>query len=1252
MLSLSPAAAAQQWHSGDGCRWTELSPSASGRTGFTRQAPSTTGIAFTNVILEDRHLTNQIILNGSGVTCGDVDADGWCDVYLGSIDGPNKLFRNLGGWKFQDITEAAGVACAGLDTASVALTDVDGDGDLDLIVSSVGGGTHVFFNDGRGRFTELPQPAPLNPGLGAASMALADIDGDGDLDLYVANYRTVTLRDQPNTRFNFRIVDGKAVVSSINGRPLTDPDLTNRFVFKVRLGERGGTFSPEEQGEADVLLRNDGQGRFTPVPWSGGTFLDAEGHPLTRPPFDWGLSVMFHDLNGDRAPDLYVCNDFHTPDRIWLNDGQGRFRPLPSLAIRQTPLSCMGLDIGDVNRDGFPDIFTLDMLSPVHERRYMQRVELRPDIPPFGVVDYRQQSSRNMLQLNRGDGTFAEIAQLAGVEAAEWAWTPILFDVDLDGWEDLVVASGFERDGMNMDAIRQIETLKREKQLPPVEQLRLRKLFPRLETGPLAFRNRGDLTFEETTDAWGLRHKTVSQATALADLDNDGDLDFVVNNLNGAAGVFRNDTAAPRLAVRLKGQAPNTRGIGALVKIEGGPVAQSREMIAGGRYLSSDDPMLVFAAGPGPMRIEVLWRSGQRSVVPDARANRLYEIAESRAGVPPAQPASLAAVPPAPLFTDASSLLQHTHPEQPFDDFALQPLLPRRLSQLGPGVTWADLDGDGWDDLVIASGKGGHLAAFRNDGRGAFTRLTGPPFSQSVTRDQTTVLAWPRAPGQVVLLAGSANFEDGLALGACVRQYNLTAKTVDDSLPGHESSTGPLALADVDGDGQLDLFVGGRAIAGRYPEPASSLLFRGRADGKFMRDEENTKRLAKVGLVSSAVFSDLDGDGDPDLILACDWGPLRAFRNDNGALAPWDWKLTVADWAGRAGGTRAPGRRDAGPTLPLSQLTGWWNGVATGDFDGDGRLDIVASNWGRNSKYERFRDQPLRLFSGDLDGNGTVDLIEACFDPARNTLLPLQMPHQVAAAMPLVMERMGTCQAYARATLPQIYGDELQHARELQVRWLESTVFLNRGDHFEARPLPGEAQWAPAFAVCVGDLDGDGAEDVFLSQNFFGVPPETSRLDAGRGLWLRGDGRGGFTAVPGQASGLKVYGEQRGAALCDSDADGRVDLVVAQNAAETKLFRNTGAKPGLRVRLAGPPGNPTGIGAAVRLTFGARSGPVREIQAGSGYWSQHSAVQVLGLPEQPSQLLVRWPGGKTVTAPVPPGVRELTVDASGQVKPR
>jgi hypothetical protein len=335
--------------------------------------------------------------------------------------------------------------------------------------------------------------------------------------------------------------------------------------------------------------------------------------------------------------------------------------------------------------------------------------------------------------------------------------------------------------------------------------------------------------------------------------------------------------------------------------------------------------------------------------------------------------------------------------------------------------------------------------------------------------------------------------------------------------------------------------------------------------------------------------------------------------------------------------------------LGLAKFAGWWNGVTTGDIDGDGRLDIIGTNWGRNSKYERCRKRPLRLYYGDFVDDGSLQLLEAGFETALNKYMPLRMLDSVAKALPLLMERFPTHEAWADAGMDEALGDWQDRARYCEAGWLESTVFLNRGGHFEPRILPMEAQLAPAFAVCVADYDGDGKEDLFLSQNFFGVSSETSRYDAGRGLWLQGDGKGAFRAVPGQESGVRIYGEQRGASVGDFDQDGRVDLVVGQNQAETKLFHNISGKPGLRVRLEGSDGNPHGIGAVLRLKFKEQFGPVREIHGGSGYWSQDSPVLVLATPSEPTQIWVRWPGGDTVTADLPEGVREFIVNRAGTV---
>ncbi|MHB9009198.1 MAG: FG-GAP-like repeat-containing protein [Limisphaerales bacterium] len=1210
----------QAGEAGTGARAVALTLPATGRSGFTLLTPAQTGIEFTNHLPESRFVTNQVLPNGSGVAAGDVDGDGWCDLYFCGLSSSNRLYRNLGNGRFEAVTEAAGVGCSNLDSTGAAFADLDGDGDLDLVVNSIGAGTHLFFNDGQGRFT--PGSQLLNPGRGGTSLALADADGDGDLDLYVANYRTSTLMDAPGTRFTVKVVNGRPLVATINGRPPTDPEWTNRFRFKFELGAGGqGRFSREELGEPDVFLLNDGRGHFTPVSWTGGAFLDEDGRALTEPPFDWGLSVLFRDFNGDGRPDLYVSNDFATPDRFWLNQGQGRFRLAPRLALRQTSLASMAADAADLDRDGHDDLMVVEMLSREHSRRLTQRNVVQGETTAGTQIEGRPQYARNTVFRNRGDGSYAEIAQFAGLEASEWSWGPLFLDVDLDGFEDLLVTNGFERDNMNADVQARIHAAKAGRKLLTADELQLRRMFPRLNTANLAFRNRGDLRFEEVGRQWGFNTPTISQGACLADLDNDGDLEVIVNNLNAAAGVYRNESAAPRIAVRLRGRAPNTRGIGARIVVTGGPVPQSQQILGGGRYLSGDEAMRTFAAGTltNRLRIEVAWRGGRRSVVDDALPNHRYEIDEALA----LDASSSARVPdPRPVFEDVSRLLGHVHHDEPFDDWARQPLLPRGLSQSGPGVAWWDVDDDGWDDLLIGSGRGGVLACYRNDAKGGFQRVNQAPWNGPVTRDQTAILSGEAG----TVWVGSSNYEDGLATGAAVNVQAWGRDRVAEIIPAGGSSVGPLAMADYDGDGALDLFVGGRAIGGQYPLAAPSQCFRRQA-GRWVPDEANNLKLREVGLVNGAVWSDLDGDGWPDLVLACEWGPLRVFHNARGEL------------------------QEATSQLGLDGFTGWWNGVTAGDLDGDGRLDLIATNWGRNSKYERHRERPLRLDYGDPDGGGTMQLIEAYFEPGRNDYVPGRMLDLMARAMPFLTGQFPTHQAWAGTTVAEALGERRDRMRRHEARWLETTLFLNRGGRFEARPLPFEAQLSPAFAACVADYDGDGHEDVFLSQNFFAVDADTSRYDAGQGLWLRGDGRGGLRAVNAAESGIRVDGQQRGAAVGDFDGDGRVDLVVTQNGAETRLFRNREARRGLRVRLLGTASNPRGIGAVVRLKFGERLGPAREIHAGSGYGSQDAATLILGRPTEPTQVWVRWPGGETTLADVPAGAREIHVNRLGEVTP-
>ncbi len=1192
------------WLQHQGYRAAKLEVPAGGKTGFTLLQADQTGIRWTNQLSMERVEQRQNLMNGAGLAAGDYDGDGLCDLYFCNKEGANALLRNLGNWKFLDVASTAGVACTNQSSSGAVFADLNGDGRLDLLVSSFAGPNACFLNLGNGRFTNVTEAAGLLSRGGSTSMALGDVDGDGDLDLYVCNFGVeAILRD-----------GGTYSTRMVNGRPV----VTGRFAKRLKIID-GKIY---EFGEPDVLYLNDGQARFTPLAW-GASFLDEDGRPVTPPP-DFGLAVQVRDINGDGAPDIYVCNDFQTPDRVWLNVGGGRFKAIDRLAVRNMSYASMGVDFGDLDHDGALDFFTVEMLSREHVRHLRQSSPMDTKTRFAGRFEDREEVARNAFYWNRGDGTYAEIAWYSGLAASDWSWTPICLDVDLDGYEDLLVSNGHMFDVNDRDVAA---TLPRGTAQSMAANRTVLFRYPRLDTPNAAFRNRGDLTFEDIGDRWGFNSRQLSHGMVLADLDNDGDQDVALNCLGGPPLIYRNDSSTPRLAVRLKGKAPNFSGVGARIEVSNGPVPmQMQEMLCGARYLSGDDTLRTFAAGSltNRLSVKVTWRNGTHSLVSGLEPNQLCEIEETGAArtQPPARPVVK------PWFEDASALLAHKHAETEFDDFQRQPLLPKKFSQLGPGVAWCDLDGDGHDDLIIGSGRGGKAGILRNTGAGRFEPWPDAAWDRPAGDDQAGIVGARLSGGNTVVLLGSANYETSDARLPAAARFTVQGRKVSEEgvIPFDAASTGPLAMADVNGDGTLEVFVGGRMIPGRYPEPAPSRLFRLQGNSLLV-DTENTHALEKAGLVSGAVFSDLDGDGFPELLLACEWGPVRIFQNERGKL------------------------REATAASGLEKWTGFWNSVTTGDFDGDGRMDIAAGNWGLNSFYNRAPAGPRLIYHGDFNGDGKANLLEAYPDPGLKSIVPWRDMELVAAAMPWVRERFATHKAYALASVSDVLGDRLRKAGELKATTLASMIFLNRGGRFEAVPLPPQAQWTPAMGLAVGDADGDGHEDLFLSQNFFAVRPEDDRLDAGRGLWLRGDGTGKFTPVSGQESGVKVYGEQRGAALSDFDGDGRTDLVVTQNGAETKLYHNTSARPGLRVRLEAA-GKADAVGAQLRLIFGERKGPVREIRAGGGYWSQDSMVQVLGLPEPATQLWVKWPGGKITTSPLPPNAREVVVEPDGKLTAR
>lgn len=1183
-------APALDWKVANGYKYRDLSFATNFSAGFTRMPPQQTSIAFVNLLTPESDARNANLINGSGLALGDVDGDGWCDIYLCSLNGTNTLYRNLGGWRFEDVTASSGLGLVNQLSRGAVFADVEGDGDLDLIVTFNGRGARLFLNDGRGHFTEKTDTGFTNT-RGGTSASLGDLDGDGDLDLYVANYGEETILRG----------GGNYSVRYVNGRPV----VTGRWARRLKI--EGNMLI--EVGEQDDLYINEGGGRFVLQSWAN-WFLDENGQPIRTNLMDYGFTVQLRDLNDDGRVDIYVANDFHTPDRFWLNQGGGVFRAVPWLAVRTMCFASMGMDFGDLDRDGLLDLFCTEMKPTTHDRLMRQLTGMKFVHPPVGAIENRILTTRNVLQWNRGDGTYAELAYAAQVAASDWTWVPAFLDVDLDGFEDILVTTGYSHNVNDMDMLDAAGTVSQERNLQEF-RARLLEIPPYLSPN-YAYRNLGNLRFEEVGRQWGFHAEEISHGIAMADLDNDGDLDVVVNCLNAPALVYRNNCPAPRVAVRLRGLAPNTYGINARVTVRGGAVPmQFQEMLAGGRYLGCDDTVRTFAAGSAErLTVEVVWPGGQRSVIADARPNRVYEIAQSSAVANPAPPR---AAPPALMFEDVSEKLGHRHHEVAYDDFARQPLLPNRLSQSGPGVTWYDWDGDGWDDLIVGTGAGGKISIYRNDGKGGWTLL--PDMGGIQNQDTTSLLGIQLAPTQRALVVGMSSWE--LEPGQGSKALIAVQGGASTVLPAEKGqSVGPLAAADVDGDGDLDVFMGGRVSPGRYPEPVDSQLYLNE-QGVLKADARHAAVFRKLGLVTAAIFADFNQDGRPDLAVSCEWGPVRVFFNEQGTFKEVTRELGLEGW------------------------TGWWTGLAAVDLDGDGRLDLVAGNWGLNSHYQASPKFPARLYYGDFNGLGQVDLLEAYEELTPGRVVPRRPLTDNKVGLPFLAPKYPKHALYAKATVADLLGEKFKTAHELKAVTLETHRFLNRAQRWEVAPLPPMAQWAPVWSVCAADMDGDGWPDVFLSQNFFATQAGVTRLDAGRGLWLRNTGEGKLEPAEGTRTGVKVYGEQRGAAVADFDGDGRVDLAVTQNGAETRLYRNVSARPGLRVRLSAGPMNPTGVGAQVRAWRQNAAGPVWEVHAGGGWYSQDSAV--LLLPADTQAVEVRWPWGETQKYDVPPDSRELLI---------
>ncbi|MBT5380081.1 MAG: VCBS repeat-containing protein, partial [Opitutae bacterium] len=935
--------------------------------------PDKTGVKFLNQVDEWEASQNRVLYNGAGIAVGDYDQDGWPDIFLCAIDGNSVLYKNNGNWTFADATSSSGLKELGHRHRGAVFADLNGDDWLDLLVGTVDRGIRTFINQ-RGVFQEMSQTSGLAGVYAPMTMALADVDSNGTLDLYVTNNRPSDIRDEGS--ITLRRVGGKLVIPA---------------QYRKRLVVSGGIV--KEYGEADFLFLNDGKAVFRKSSWTEGRFLTPKGEHLSDAPLDWGLSAAFHDINHDGLPDLYVCNDFWTPDRFWINQG-GVFKLLDPKNLSKTSASSMGVDFSDYDRDGDVDLFVVDMLSRdlAMRKRQAPAQDLSDRLVNQGK--YADQAMRNTLLNNRGDGSFAELANMAGLTASDWSWSPVFLDVDLDGYEDLIITAGHYKDTQDLDVNALIQTRQkpRDRSLSPKqrklmfsrEMMGNNRLYPGLDLPIITFRNGGSGAFEEMTLQWGTDDKGIHHGMALADLDLDGDMDLVVNNMNQEPGLYENRFMAPRVAVVLHGEPSNTQAVGSKVSLVGGAVVkQTQEIVSGGRFLSGSETKVVFGTGSrsNKMSLSVEWRSGKTSVIDQVEENHLYHVHERGASESKKNNAPL---PSSSMFVDLSESINHVHVENVFDDFAKQPLLPFKLSQAGPAACVYDINADHWDDLIVGCSAGGRLHVFLNDQNGGFRQLQG---SQVAQDDVASIFPLGTGKGNEFFTINCGYEGTG---GVMLTRHQLgEEKILSDSVMNIPiKSVGTVAQTDIDGDGDLDLFIGGGVYPGRYPESSKSAIYLQNGP-QFTPDISNAKNLLGLGIVNGAVWSDLDADGYPELITAGHWQPVRIFKNEKGIL------------------------KNVTKEMGLEGFTGLWNSVQVGDINGDGRIDLVAGNWGLNSPYKSTSEKPLNLVFGDINQDGTNELIESDYDAG--VLVPVRTFKDLAGPMPFLYSRFKSFRQFSRA---------------------------------------------------------------------------------------------------------------------------------------------------------------------------------------------------------------------------------------------
>ncbi|HEU5080580.1 MAG TPA: FG-GAP-like repeat-containing protein [Opitutaceae bacterium] len=1188
LLTCSVAAAAD---STDGLASHPLSARSGprGQTLFALLAPDQTGVRTVNRYADprmwgDRYLEANVGSIGSGVAIGDYDGDGRPDIFVAGKSDGCRLFRNLGDWKFEDVTEKSGVAEKAEEAVvwkgGVVFADVNNDGWLDLYICRFDAPNLLYINQGDGTFKEMANAYGLDVKDACVMATFFDYDRDGWLDVFI----------QTN---------------------LLD-------------------IARHPTGQRNFLFHNTGHGRFTNVTERAGIIGEAQGHSATC----W-------DYDDDGWPDLYIANDFGVPDKLYHNNRDGTFSDTIAGVVPHTTFASMGSDFGDVNNDGLMDFFVADMAATTHEKDQRTASNIRAG--GLGHSDALLKVPKylhNALYLNTGTGRCREAAFLAGIAATDWTWAVRWEDLDDDGWLDLFVTNGMNREQSNVDLIAR--EMKAES---AAGRTQIMYRSPVMNERNLAFRNLGDLEFKNVSAEWGLDLNGVSFGAAFGDLDGDGDLDLVVVNYQANSTVYRNDSdSGHRVIFDLRGTVSNRFGVSAKVRIETDSGIQIRQLESARGYMSSSEPMVHFGLGKDTIikQVTVTWPSGLLQTFRNVDADRRYTLTESSSRSPQSAEVGQATFT---MFDEASEAvgLAFRSREETVDETSVQRLLSRRLNPRGPALAVGDVDGDGLDDVALGGTTLDRLQILHGSHDGHFTRDEFQSFIASPGVDDGPLLLFDAAgrgyndllvtKGGNSLPAGSAEYQPQLYFNDGRGHFRPAP---ENSLPSLSISVGAAAASDFDRDGRLDLFLGARLIPGQYPLSPHSVLLQNRG-GRFVDiTNQFAPQLAEVGMVTSALWSDADADGWPDLLLTSEWGQVKCFHNQQGK--------SFEDWTEKLGFAAAG--------------TGWWTSLAAADFNGDGRIDYAVGNVGLNTQYRATHAHPALLYSGDFKGDETTQLIEAYYEG--DQLYAWRTRRDLGAAIPGILRRYTKNDLFARATLPEIVGaDRLAAAQRFAATELRSGVFLSQPDGtYRFEPLPRIAQIAPLQGIVAGDYNGDGFPDIYTVQNSYAPIQPVGRFDGGLSQLMLGDGQGHFTPVSPAQSNLLVPGDAKALVALDLNDDGWPDFFVSRNNDSTLAFLNKGGRSGsaaapeggrhfLRVELHEAAGNAAAVGSRVTVKLTDGKMQTSEVYAGSGYYSQSTAACYFGWTDlnRPKRINIHWPSGIRTTAELPSDSTHLVYSA-------